>query len=126
MMEAAAIVRQKKPKYSVKLPAVLHETSGLVFSDNILWTTNDDTDTTIYGVYERFDSKKIAIKKVSNKDWEEITQDSNYFYIGDFKQCIENRKDLHILRIERTRLKEIFKKLIPFHSRIPIRLISRN
>jgi hypothetical protein len=41
---------KSKTKYSVKLPAVLHETSGLVFSDNILWTTNDDTDTTIYGV----------------------------------------------------------------------------
>jgi hypothetical protein len=32
------------------LPGVLHETSGLVFSDNLLWTTNDDTDTTVYGV----------------------------------------------------------------------------
>jgi hypothetical protein len=39
-----------KPKYSIQLPGVLHETSGLVFSDNLLWTTNDDTDTTVYGV----------------------------------------------------------------------------
>jgi hypothetical protein len=93
------------------LPAVLHETSGLVLSDNILWTTNDDTDTTIYGVYERFDSKKIAIKKVSNKDWEEITQDSNYFYIGDFKQCLENRKDLHILRIEKNSVEGNIQKI---------------
>jgi hypothetical protein len=36
-------------KYSIQLPATLHETSGLVL-DNLFWTTNDDTDTTIYGV----------------------------------------------------------------------------
>jgi hypothetical protein len=37
-------------KYSIQLPATLHETSGLVLNDNLFWTTNDDTDTTIYGV----------------------------------------------------------------------------
>jgi hypothetical protein len=51
MMAVVNIVETKvKPKYSIQLPGVLHETSGLVFSDNLLWTTNDDTDTTVYGV----------------------------------------------------------------------------
>jgi hypothetical protein len=102
-----------KPKYSVKLPAVLHETSGLAFSDNILWTTNDDTDTTIYGVdTSGLIQKKIALKKVSNKDWEEITQDSNYFYIGDFGNNVSgNRKDLHILRIEKNSVEGNIQKI---------------
>jgi hypothetical protein len=75
------------------LPAVLHETSGLVLSDNILWTTNDDTDTTIYGVdTSGLIQKKIAIKKVSNKDWEEITQDSNYFILATLEMCQRKQK----------------------------------
>tara|TARA_R110002126_G_scaffold103074_6_gene235805 strand:+ start:6058 stop:7026 length:969 start_codon:yes stop_codon:yes gene_type:complete len=102
-----------KPKYSVKLPAVLRETSGLALSDNILWTTNDDTDTTIYGVdTSGLIQKKIALKKVSNKDWEEITQDSNYFYIGDFGNNVSgNRKDLHILRIEKNTVEGNIQKI---------------
>lgn len=102
-----------KPKYSVKLPAVLRETSGLALSDNILWTTNDDTDTNIYGVdTSGLIQKKIAIKKVSNKDWEEITQDSNYFYIGDFGNNVSgNRKDLHILRIEKNSVEGNIQKI---------------
>jgi hypothetical protein len=88
-------------KYSIQLPATLHETSGLVLNDNV-WTTNDDTDTTIYGVDTTgVIQKKVALKKVVNKDWEEISQDNTYFYIGDFGNNVSgNRKDLHILRIE--------------------------
>lgn len=92
-----------KPTYSMSLPAVLHETSGLTFSHNLLWTTNDDTDTAIYGIDTTgIIQKKIVLTKVANKDWEEIAQDSNYFYIGDFGNNVSgNRKDLHILRIEK-------------------------
>jgi hypothetical protein len=125
MMEAAAIVRQ--PKYSVKLPAVLHETSGLVFSDNILWTTNDDTDTTIYGVdTSGLIQKKNSIKKYLTGLGRDYTR-QQLFYIGDFGNNVSgNRKDLHILRIEKNSVEGNIQKLIPFHSRIPIRLISRN
>ena len=36
---------------------------------------------------------------------EEITQDANYFYIGDFGNNVSgNRKDLHILRVEKQSL----------------------
>lgn len=92
-----------KPTYSAQLADVLHETSGLVYSDNLLWTMNDDRDNTIYGVDANdVIQKKIALKKATNKDWEEIAQDSSYFYIGDFgNNVLGNRKDLHILRVEK-------------------------
>jgi hypothetical protein len=68
-------------KYSIQLPATLHETSGLVLNDNLFWTTNDDTDTTIYGVDTTgVIQKKVALKKVVNKDWE-ISQDNTYFIL---------------------------------------------
>ena len=102
-----------KPRYSAQLPAVLHETSGLTFSDNLLWTTNDDTDTTIYGVdTSGVIKKKIGLQKVANKDWEEIVQDSSYFYVGDFGNNVSgNRKDLHILRIEKKSIERNIQKI---------------
>ncbi|RDI57606.1 T9SS C-terminal target domain-containing protein [Flavobacterium glaciei] len=95
-----------KPKYSVKLNALLKETSSLVQSDSLLWTSNDNTETVLYGM----DTKgvirnKIQLKNTTNTDWEEISQDSDYFYIGDFgNNASGNRKDLHILRIEKKSL----------------------
>jgi len=95
-----------KPTYSAQLTDALHETSGLVYSDNLLWTMNDDTDNTIYGVDTNgVIQKKIALKNATNKDWEEIAQDSSYFYIGDFGNNVSgNRKDLRILRVEKISL----------------------
>ena len=92
-----------KPESTLKISDSLIETSGLIAFDNLLWTHNDDHDTTIYGL----DSigkikKKIKLEKVVNTDWEEISQDSNYIYIGDFgNNSRGNRTNLHLLRIEK-------------------------
>lgn len=92
-----------KPESSLKLSDSLNETSGLIALDNLLWTHNDDTNTTIYGLDTNGKiQKKIKLEKVSNTDWEEISQDSSYLYIGDFGNNYQgNRTDLHILRIEK-------------------------
>jgi hypothetical protein len=67
-------------KYSIQLPAT-HETSGLVLNDNLFWTTNDDTDTTIYGVDTTgVIQKKVALKKWSTKTGR-ISQDNTYFIL---------------------------------------------
>jgi hypothetical protein len=95
-----------KPKYSVKLNALLQETSSLLQSDSLLWTSNDNTETVLYGMTEEgVIQNKIQLKNVSNTDWEEISQDSDYFYIGDFGNNLAgNRKDLQILRIKKKSL----------------------
>jgi hypothetical protein len=92
-----------KPKFSNPLNDSLTETSGLMAFDHLFWTHNDDHDTTIYGLdYNGKTQKKIKLEKVINTDWEEISQDSSYIYIGDFGNNFHgNRKDLHILRIEK-------------------------
>lgn len=92
-----------KPEYSFRLSDSIKETSGLIAFYNLLWTHNDDHDTTIYGL----DSlgkikKKIVIPEAVNNDWEEISQDSTYIYIGDFgNNYAGNRTDLKILKIEK-------------------------
>ncbi|CAC9975668.1 T9SS C-terminal target domain-containing protein [Flavobacterium panici] len=92
-----------RPEYSIKLNDSIKETSGLIAFDGLLWTHNDDHDKTIYGL----DSlgkikKKIILDQVVNHDWEEISQDSSYLYIGDFGNNYNgNRTDLNILKIEK-------------------------
>ena len=102
-----------KPKYSVKLNALLKETSSLIQSDSLFWTSNDNTDTVLYGMNEKGAiQSKIQLKNVTNTDWEDISQDSDYFYIGDFgNNFTGNRKDLKILRIEKKSLNTDIQKI---------------
>lgn len=95
-----------KPDFSVQLSPALKETSSLLFWNSVLWTTNDDRDTTLYGMDSTgVIQKKIPLQKIANTDWEEMAQDSLYFYIGDFGNNVSgNRKDLHILRIKKESL----------------------
>ncbi|WP_348811779.1 T9SS C-terminal target domain-containing protein [Flavobacterium maritimum] len=92
-----------KPEYSEPLSDSLKETSGLIAFDNLLWTHNDDNDKTIYGINNLgLIKKKISLEKIVNNDWEEISQDDNYLYVGDFGNNYRgNRTDLKILRIEK-------------------------
>lgn len=95
-----------KALFSVPLSDSLKETSGLVYFDGLFWTHNDDHDTTLYGLDASGKIKrKIKLNNVVNQDWEEITQDDSYLYIGDFGNNYSgNRTDLNILKIDKTTL----------------------
>ena len=82
----------------------IKETSGLVYFEGLFWTHNDDHDTTLYGLDASGKIKrKITLNGVVNHDWEAISQDSSYLYIGDFGNNYSgNRKDLSILKIDKT------------------------
>jgi hypothetical protein len=86
-----------------KLSDSISETSGLIAFENLLWTHNDDHDTTLYGMDTKGKiKKKINLQGLKNNDWEEISQDSIYLYIGDFGNNYKgNRKDFRILRIDK-------------------------
>ena len=102
-----------KPTYTASLFEKVKETSGLLLYDTLLWTHNDDNDTALYAVDTVGNiKKKIVLQNVKNTDWEEISQDSSYFYIGDFGNNVSgNRKDLHILRIEKKSLYSNIQKI---------------
>lgn len=95
-----------KPIRLVILDQSLIETSGLIQDKNLLWTINDDSDTSIYGIDTTGIIKhKILLKNITNRDWEEIAQDSTHLYIGDFGNNVSgSRRDLHILKIEKKSL----------------------
>lgn len=92
-----------KPEYSKILSDSIRETSGLIAFQNLLWTHNDDHDTTIYGLDTLGKiQKKIILSETINHDWEEISQDSTHLYVGDFGNNYSgNRADLKILKIEK-------------------------
>lgn len=94
------------PEWSLELSGQINETSGLIFWDDLLWTINDDTDTRLYAL-DPTTGEIVAdhfIPGVANRDWEEISQDGDYIYVGDFGNNSGNRTDLHILRISKASL----------------------
>lgn len=95
-----------KPELSNKISDSIKETSGLMAFNSLLWTHNDDHDTTLYGIDTLGKiRKKIILNNFKNQDWEEISQDKNHIYIGDFGNNYQgNRRNLHILKISKNSL----------------------
>jgi hypothetical protein len=92
------------PTVSFNLVNNLSETSGLIKWDNKLWTHNDNEDVNIYALDTINGNviRSLPLSSTVNKDWEEISQDADYIYIGDFGNNQNgNRIDLKILRINK-------------------------
>lgn len=90
---------------SSNLPSQLLETSGLTYWNNLLFTHNDNDDLKIYAIDTTNGSitNSYNLTGTANIDWEEISQDENYLYVGDFgNNSSGNRTNLKILRIEKT------------------------
>jgi hypothetical protein len=92
------------PLSSFDLSGILSETSGLIEWNNQIWTHNDNSDVNIYSM-DTIDGNIIQSYPLNgsvNNDWEEISQDNNYVYMGDFgNNSNGNRTDLKILRIDK-------------------------
>ncbi|OYQ32260.1 hypothetical protein CHU92_14240 [Flavobacterium cyanobacteriorum] len=95
------------PVASVGLSPVLKETSGLILWGSSLYTHNDDTDINLYAIDPGTGAvgQPIPINGVSNQDWEDVAQDEDYIYIGDFgNNANGNRTDLRIIKVAKTSL----------------------
>jgi hypothetical protein len=87
------------------LSDTLQETSGLIWYNNYVWSHNDNTDTHLYGIDTGtgFIAKSIDVSNAANYDWEEISQDNDYVYVGDFgNNGNGNRQNLHLLRLKKS------------------------
>lgn len=81
----------------------LKETSGLNFHDGKLYTFNDGGNTSEIFEIDKFSGKiqKKLETGLKNFDWEALTSDDNYFYVGEFGNNMGNRTDLKIYRINK-------------------------
>ena len=83
------------------LSKVVEETSGLeVIGDSLITFNDSGGDPAIYYMsYTGEIIKKRNIINSKNKDWEDITKDNKFLYIGDFGNNLNNRKDLKIYKV---------------------------
>lgn len=84
------------------LSNVINETSGLIFMSGKLITHNDSGNEAILYEIDSISgeiSRTVEISNAVNTDWEDITFDDNYIYIGDFGNNLGMRSDLKIYRI---------------------------
>lgn len=92
------------PVSSVELDDIIPETSGLIIWNNHLWTINDSEDINLYALdtLNGIITGTYPLTGTCNRDWEEISQDDNYVYVGDLGNNQDgNRTDLKILRISK-------------------------
>ena len=84
------------------LDTAVNETSGLLYINNTLITHNDSATTN-----QLFDvdiatgmvTRTVTITNATNTDWEDLTQDGTYIYIGDFGNYQGDRTNLRVYRI---------------------------
>ncbi len=91
-----------------KLSDSLLETSGLIYYNGCFWTINDSGNQPYIYSFDSVNGKVKHITYISNhanNDWEEITQDSDHFYVGDFGNNNGNRQDLTVLKVPKNKLK---------------------
>jgi hypothetical protein len=93
------------PHNSVVLSSTLNENSGLILWDNELWTHLDGgnpTDLYNIDISDLNNFSTTNLSSLSNIDWEDIAQDEDYIYLGDFgNNANGNRTNLKIYRIEK-------------------------
>lgn len=85
------------PDQYLMLPSTVDETSGLIFWADGIWTFNDSGgDPTLYKV-DTLNGEIIQHATITNGinvDWEDIAQDDDHIYIGDFGNNGGDRQDL--------------------------------
>ncbi len=93
------------PIHKFYLPAELDETSGLIYFNHGLYSHNDsDGGAVLY----RFDTltgainQQISLTAGLNLDWEDLAQDENYVYVGDFGNNAGNRTNLKIYKFSKS------------------------
>lgn len=81
---------------------ILDETSGLIYYNNTLITHNDSgNEASLYEIDTVTGAvlRTVIVSGATNVDWEDITQDESYLYIGDIGNNFGNRTDLKIYKI---------------------------
>lgn len=83
------------------LSSEISESSGIIFYNGNIWTHNDSGgEAILYEVDPKTGNvlKQVVIANATFFDWEDITMDDQYVYIGDFGNNDGSRKDLSIAK----------------------------
>jgi hypothetical protein len=89
------------------LPDQIQESSGLVWIEDRLFTHNDSGgNSQVYEIDPKTGQllRTITVSGASAVDWEDLAQDENYLYIGDFGNNLGSRTDLRVYRLVKSDL----------------------
>jgi hypothetical protein len=90
-----------QPILLAELPSVLSETSGLLVVDGQVWTHGDSgTPNRLYRIDPSSGDvlRELEVTNATNVDWEDLTTDGEWVYVGDFGNNSGARTDLRIYR----------------------------
>lgn len=90
------------PLWKVNLPSELKEISGLVRASGRWWShTDSGTDPEFFNINPETGDilQTIQLKNAKNRDWEDITADNQFIYLGDFGNNTNDRTNLGIYRV---------------------------
>lgn len=109
----------KEPRLSrvCTFPEELQENSGMTEYSDLLWNINDGGNEAAifgFGAKDTVVHRKVIIHGAINTDWEDITQDEQHIYIGDFGNNLGDRRDLRIYILDK-------QDLLPAADTIPVR-----
>jgi hypothetical protein len=97
----------RTPALKANLNAALIENSGLIYWNDRIWTHNDGGNSTALFELDTTGTiiRTVNVSNAVNVDWEDIAQDDNYVYVGDFgNNASGNRQDLTIYQIAKADL----------------------
>lgn len=87
------------------LNTAITESSGVTYADGKLWTHNDSGNPPELFSIDTSDGhtlQRIVVDNYPNVDWEDITTDDDYIYVGDHGNNKGNRIDLKVLKIAKS------------------------
>lgn len=89
------------PNILGQLPSTLDGTSSLIYWNGNYWSCNDHTKIQLYRIDTLTGAitDTLLVSETAPQDMEEIAQDEDYLYFGDFGNNSNTRTDLHILRV---------------------------
>ncbi len=90
------------PVFIVDIPNSINESSALIFLNQKYWTINDSGGENILFALDPITGEigqQIKVQNAVNTDWEALTMDEEFLYVGDFGNNLGNRKDLTIYKV---------------------------
>ncbi|MBN1599396.1 MAG: hypothetical protein JW894_13970 [Bacteroidales bacterium] len=90
-----------------ELPGQLAEASGIIFFNEKLWSINDsgnEPEVISFDTANGNIDNILLLTNATNTDWEDIAQDKNRIFIGDFGNNAGDRTDLVIYIIDKSEI----------------------
>lgn len=98
---------------SIELPDTLREISALEFDKRstktqpLFWGLNDSQNKNEIYLFDGNNGKivqTLILEGADNFDWEEITQDENYLFVGEFGNNLGSRQNLSVFMIDKKQI----------------------